>query len=189
MKQNPDQFKFVFNSRQEDIPAVLERCQHYINENAGEKPVDISLLSRVKWVITELLTNAVKHSGADECLLRMFVRKTQLVIEKEDNGTPLSLNDFNNENQIAWPILAGQTIEDFQIYHNGMDSLRVSIDNYNLATFYTEELPESQMPALLLDTSEHFGLLIITKASDGFIYEYNNESGMSKFRVTFNLTA
>jgi len=187
MNQNPDQFQFIFNSQDEEIQDVLDRCQQYINQNAGKNSVESALLSKIKWVITELLTNAVKHSETSECLLLMSLKNGQLIIEKQDNGNPLTLYHPAKETKIIWPLHPGKTIEDFQIYHNGMDSLMVHIENDNLATFYTEELPESYMPALLLDTSEHFGLLIITKASDTFIYQYIREENLNKFQVCFNV--
>ena len=187
MNQNPDQFQFVFNCRQEGIPFLLDQCQEYINKNAEQSSVEPALLSKIKWVLTELLTNAVKHSETAECMLSMSWENGQLVIEKQDAGLPLTLYNPANETQITWPLNPDKIIEDFQIYHNGMDSLRVNIENDNLATFYTEELPESHMPALLLDTSEHFGLLIITKASDAFIYQYIHEGNLNKFQVRFNV--
>ena len=187
MNQNPDQFQFVFNCRQEGIPSLLDQCHEYINQNAEERFTEPALLSKIKWVLTELLTNAVKHSETAECMLSLSLKDGQLIIEKHDKGKPLTLHNPVNDTKITWPLHPGKTIEDFQIYHNGMDSLKVKIDEQHLASFYTEELPESQMPALLLDTSEHFGLLIITKASDAFIYQYIHEGNLNKFQVRFNV--
>jgi len=181
------EIELVLKCRMEEIPGILELCEGHIKEESAECSIEAVMLTKIKWVISEMLTNAVKHSGVDICRLKIIFSKKQLVIEKQDSGQPLILNNFDTGNKIIWPLQQQLENLNFQIYHNGMDSLRVRTDESDEATFFIDELLDVEMPALLTDISEHFGLLIITKASDKLTYKYDREKHMNRFRSHFNL--
>jgi len=176
----------LFNNKKQGIPAVLEICVQYINEKSKAFPVELSLVHKMKWVISEMLSNSLKHSGTDECILTISASADYILIEKKDSGKPLILTEQSSGTKIEWPLSAISNI-DCEIYHNGMDSLRVLSEDTCKATFYTENLNDASMPDLLFNISEHFGLLIITKSCDRFIYEYDPETNTNLFKSYFTL--
>ncbi|MCF2488806.1 anti-sigma regulatory factor [Dyadobacter sp. CY347] len=182
-----DRIRIQFTSNREEIPGILKICLDHVVQNTKNTSLSPETFSKIKWVITELLTNAVKHSGTGHCTLNIKVDSNQLILEKEDQGNPLSLYEQETGTIFTWPIadLTGRL--EFQIYHNGVDSLNVRSDAAHLAKFYIEELKGMEIPGLLLDTSEHFGLLILTKASDEFWYEYDPKTRVNRFVSLFNL--
>lgn len=185
MEENSDHFTVVFKNEPEEITSIMKLCLKKINDKTENHPIKGSMLSKIKWVISEMISNAVKHSGVEECKLKIQIDEKHLVIEKEDKGHPLVLGTKGHE--IIWPLKEKQRGSDFHICNNGMDMLKVRINDLNRAIFFIEQLQDISMPELLVDTSEHFGLLIITKASDEFTYEYDSESNTNRFRTNFNL--
>jgi anti-sigma regulatory factor (Ser/Thr protein kinase) len=181
-----EQVKVFFKCQREEIPGTVGVCLDQIRKKTESGFIDDSLYSRVKWVIAELLTNAVKHSGQEESCLVINIGEESLMLEKEDFGKPLVLTGQDCRS-IMWPLENLALPIDFPIYHNGMDSLFVRADQAGKATFFVEELPEMAMPGLLSDISEHFGLLIMTKASDAFTYEYDMLNGVNRFVCLFDL--
>ncbi|MCF0048703.1 anti-sigma regulatory factor [Dyadobacter sp. LJ53] len=182
-----DSIRIHFTSNREEIPGILNTCLEHVVERTKASPPSADTFSKVKWVITELLTNAVKHSGTGHCTLIIKVDDGMLILEKQDMGKPLSVSEQDTGNIFTWPIESFSGKLEFQIYHNGVDSLIVRSEQGNRANFYIEELEGMEMPALLIDTSEHFGLLIITKASDAFSYEYDLKTKVNRFISLFNL--
>jgi len=187
MSEDSDQITIVFESNRESIPGTLNLCLNHIQQNVSRSLLDEDLMAKIKWVIIELLTNAVKHSGERESVLRIGLTADGVVLQKEDYGKPLALVGHHKK-KIMWPLQEMVRPVDFPIYHNGMDSLCVRTDERGRAIFFIEELAELEMPALLSDTSEHFGLLIMTKASDEFAYEYEQDTGINRFISTFYFT-
>jgi anti-sigma regulatory factor (Ser/Thr protein kinase) len=187
MREDSDQITIVFKSNREGIPGTLNLCLNHIRQKVRRPPLDEEMMAKIKWVIMELLTNAVKHSGERESVLRIGFTMDAVILQKEDYGKPLALVGLGRK-KIMWPLEEMVRPLDFPIYHNGMDSLCVRTDESGRAVFFIEELAELEMPALLSDTSEHFGLLIMTKASDEFAYEYEPETGLNRFISTFYFT-
>jgi anti-sigma regulatory factor (Ser/Thr protein kinase) len=186
MKEDSVEIKIVFECSREVIPGTVNVCLDQIREKMMARPIDESILLRIKWVITELLTNAVKHSGEEKSVLKIRINAVDLVLEKEDSGKPLILTAQDSK-KIAWPIENLSHPIDFPIYHNGMDSLCVRTNNAGKAIFFIEAMADMEMPGLLTDTSEHFGLLIMTKSSDQFTYEYDPLNNVNRFACLFNL--
>lgn len=187
MREDSDQITIVFNSNREAIPGTLNLCLNHIRQKVSGPPLDEDIMAKIKWVIMELLTNAVKHSGERESVLKITLTTDAVILQKEDYGKPLTLVG-QDKKKIIWPLEDMVRPLDFPIYHNGMDSLCVRTDESGRAIFFIEELVELEMPALLSDTSEHFGLLIMTKASDEFAYEHEPDTGLNRFISTFYFT-
>lgn len=187
MREDSDQITIVFKSNREGIPGTLNLCLNHIRQKIDGPPLGEEMMAKIKWVIMELLTNAVKHSGERESVLRISFTTDAVVLQKEDYGKPLALVGQDRK-KIMWPLEEMVRPVDFPIYHNGMDSLCVRTDESGRAIFFIDKLAELEMPALLSDTSEHFGLLIMTKASDEFAYEHEPHTGLNRFISTFYFT-
>jgi hypothetical protein len=187
MKEESGKINIVFKCDREEIPGIVNLCLDHIRKKTYVVPVDLLLLAKLKWIVTELLTNAVKHSGMEECILTFEQNNEQLVLEKEDTGKPLMLFENNSGKVINWPLQNLSEPLEFQIYHNGTESLKVRSTEPDSADFFVEQLDDVEMPGLLIDTSEHFGLLILTKASDEFTYTYDPVLKINRFRSTIYL--
>jgi anti-sigma regulatory factor (Ser/Thr protein kinase) len=187
MKQDNNRFEIVFICDLEAISDMANLCIAHIESSLADKEIGLGLITRIKWVIMEMLTNAIKHSGMEECRLALTINDQQVILEKKDSGNPLALSESTDRGKLQWPLKTGSFPARFPVYHNGTDSLSVLAHDANRATFFVEEIAEEAMPGLLLNTSEHFGLLILTKASDTFEYEYEPGSGINHFKSTFNL--
>ncbi|NIJ53655.1 anti-sigma regulatory factor [Dyadobacter arcticus] len=184
-----DRFETIFKCDLEAVSDKVNLCIAHIEQSAAGNNIGLGVITRTKWVITEMLTNAIKHSDVEECLLTIRMNATQLLFEKKDNGNPLSLHRCDEDKKIVWPLESASFPKKIQVSHNGSESLWAVADDANHVIFYIQEIGDPAMPALLKDTNEHFGLLILTKASDTFEYHYEPESATNRFLSTFNLQA
>jgi anti-sigma regulatory factor (Ser/Thr protein kinase) len=141
MREESDQITIVFKSNREDIPGTLNLCLNHIRQKINGSALGEDMMAKIKWVIMELLTNAVKHSGERESVLRIGLTVDAVILQKEDYGKPLALVG-QDKKKIMWPLDNMVRPVDFPIYHNGMDSLCVRTDESGRAIFFIEELAE-----------------------------------------------
>jgi hypothetical protein len=188
MEDHGYQKSFVFHNATENLNSVLKSCMNYIDEKKEVLPVPVTIHPQIKWTITELLLNGTKHAGTAESNLTLKLNVKSLVIKKEDSGNPLRLKVNEPPGELSWPLQDSLLRQEFEIYHNGMDSLRVFTENRDTAVFRVAEIEDIAMPQLLGNTSEHFGLMIIAKSSDHFSYLYDRHAKRNIFSVTFDYT-
>lgn len=180
------QKSFQFSNKAEDVPSVLHYSMRCIRESEELRMVPEAIRSRLIWALTELLINGAKHAGVPQTLFTFKLKEKSLIIEKEDTGNPLLLK-VNDGQKLHWPIAQPFLKKHFDVYKNGMDSLRIFTEDSHHARFWVEEIEDVAMPELLVNTSEHFGLMIITKACDRFTYTFDQETGKNTFQIIFNL--
>ncbi|WP_439554746.1 ATP-binding protein [Dyadobacter sp.] len=188
MMETRNKFEKVFRCDLQEISDMLNSCMDYV-EQSRVRTNDLTedVRARFKWVMTELLTNAIKHSGVPECVVLIVSDSEKLVLEKADSGLPLAIKLENNGGKVSWPLDSITPPVEFEIYQNGIESLRLSAPSINRAVFSVEEMESSSNPMISELTTEHFGLLILTKALDAFEYEYEPQTGTNTFRCTFKL--
>ena len=176
---------FEFSNKAGDVASVLRSCVEFIEEPKDLIPVQPELLLRIKWAVTELLINGAKHSGTPESQIHVIIDDKSLTVKREDYGKPLKLI-VDNGKTLSWPLPDSTPGQQFIVYQNGMDSLRIQIDSEASASFIIFEIEDVEMPQLLINTSEHFGLMIIAKSSDACNYFYDMTANKNIFSVTFN---
>lgn len=186
MKAFSHQKSFEFHNKAEGLASVVRSCVEYIEEQNEFLGVPAVIHSKIKWAITELLINGAKHSGSEKSRLNLKFTEDNLTIEKEDSGNPLVLQVNDGSEKLQWPLTSTLVNQNFEVYRNGMDSLRVLTESEKSASFIVEELESEEMPSLLINTSEHFGLIIIAKATDRFTYIYESETGKNIFSIRFD---
>ena len=169
---------FTFNNKAETIYPFLKGVIAFIEQHSLEKEDELSFKTRV--IVTELLTNSIKHTTGSVAGLEVIINDKALIIKKIDEGGPFHINNPSAE----WPFtdLVGNTITIYADALNGLFAKVVA--PYNLS-FYTESYPVDDV--ILTDISEHFGLVIICRASNSFVYQYNPSSKQSIFTVTIDL--
>jgi hypothetical protein len=149
-----------------EVLAILSR-HVTITEQLGRK---------IKLILTELVTNSIKHSKDPEALIRLTINHPQLTIEKVDIGLQIK---FKSAEQIPFEE-ANRTIK---VDFTEASSLHIKIvDPYRFIFIdaFKENMSIEQMP-------EHFGLYIITMASDSFEYHHDPESQENTFVVNIKL--
>jgi hypothetical protein len=173
---------FTFSNQPHDLSSALSSIFTYIENQLPDSAENEPFLLSAKWSITELLTNAIKHGGPHETIFNISLDDQQLIIEKKDSGPPLSLSTIEVVDPLTWPLEDIHTEQHFSLQNYGNDLLRVFIDENCRAIFISKEAEEEFMNDPLESLSEHFGLLIITRSTDHFIYEYDLINQINIFR-------
>ena len=185
MNNPQDKFEKVFTCEMNGLSAMLDACMTYVDQHQDSCLAEPEIRSRLKWAITELLTNAIKHSGASECRIGLHCTSLQLILEKTDQGNPLYLIRSDTGKAVQWPVTQNHP-DTFEIYQNGADALWVEISAEGKATFQAKPVTDFENIGLSGNIAEHFGLMILTKASSSFGYEFDAASKTNKFCCIFN---
>jgi hypothetical protein len=178
MQNCTDKLEFKFDNSADKLVSSLEYMLGHISGciPAGADTED--LLFRCKVIITELLTNAIKHAGQSSTLFHIGMDEKKLVICKTDNGLPLYLIDANHH----------QSVQDKPdhlkklISADPLSSLYANWESENHIRFTSEEGSLDDFLSVE-EVMEHFGILIITNSSSEFTYTYKKETNANIFRV------
>jgi anti-sigma regulatory factor (Ser/Thr protein kinase) len=159
----------------EAIPVkMLEEMLGFIKENLPEEGDFASTIFKSKYILTELVTNAIKHTHCKSSTLRIEVTPNMLTFLKTDKGKPLTLPS------VPGTLASDETVVTSDIMHT-LYTIRREDKQY----FYCKD---NATPIFEVnnDFPEHFGLLIITKAADEFYYNYDTSGGLNVFRALVN---
>ncbi|HVX50918.1 MAG TPA: hypothetical protein VHB48_12215 [Chitinophagaceae bacterium] len=176
--------QFIFNHSAAHIRPLLLGIEQHIKKEVTACTDDIDqLLNRCKFIITELCTNAIKHSGETKSVLHVYKHNSELIIKRSDTGKPFSAI-FNN-NRISFPLTT--TMNMLTLMEDDINRLAMQpLDNYS-AMFYTEQ-KESSEDFTGQKINEHFGLIIICLSASRFVYTYNPDDGSNTYTVSIRLT-
>ncbi len=180
MQNCTDKLEFEFDNRADKLVSSLE---YMLGRITGCMPVHADaedILFRCKVIITELLTNAIKHAGNSKTVFNIETSETRLVISKTDCGMPLYLINTRN-NSAADDGHASKRL----ISADPLASLYANWESENHIRFTSEEGSLDDFLSVE-QVAEHFGILIITRSSDEFIYTYNKENKSNIFLVKIN---
>lgn len=140
--------------------------------------LDISFQRRIKLILVELVTNSIKHTSDASTQIQLVIDHPQLSIQKLERG--LQIEFSSNSPQIP-----------FQEINK---TLRISFSEQNrhqiqpLDEYKFKFLNPYQEEGLTIDhMPEHFGLYIITLASDSFIYQYDPDLKENRYIVNLNI--
>lgn len=163
------------------IPNRSEGILEYVSQVLQGLEEQIVLSNKVKrnikLILVELVTNSIKHSKDDEALIRVSFNHPTLTIQKVDKG--LQIKFASNSQQIPF-VDINKTI---QVSFSEKKKQHIKImDHYEFefVDAYKEGLDINDMP-------EHFGLYIITLASDRFVYQHDPDSKENRFIVNLDL--
>jgi two-component sensor histidine kinase len=172
--------QFLLPNSRLAMPASLREIIDFINRYlpAGTAAEDIDF--KVEIIVTELLTNALKHVKNAETLIRIYIDDNTLTIEKTDFGTPFNPNNFIE-------ILTHPAGYKALLTKDDLNAMYAIVESDNMVRFVCEESDDSQS-LNLDDVMEHFGLLIITKSAEEFTYHFDSASGLNTFNVRLKLS-
>jgi anti-sigma regulatory factor (Ser/Thr protein kinase) len=166
--------EFQFNAGEHRFVPLLQQMLQYIGQHVVMPATGVEkLLFEAKIILTELLTNGIKHSGGHVILLRIEIENHAITLIKKDAGPSMMLLQHP---QLCQP---GDTI---CITHDVMHALHATLTSSKILTFTCTEhdLPGPPDPVQL---AEHFGLLIIAKAADEFWYECRDEKNVFVVKI------
>ncbi|HWB26333.1 MAG TPA: hypothetical protein VG738_12675 [Chitinophagaceae bacterium] len=174
--------QFIFTHNASLIRPLLSEVLQYLEELLIVERTDTEdLLHRCKFIITELCTNAIKHSGEAKSILHIYTQEGTLIIKKTDTGKPFS--SCMNNIDISFPL--APEIDTLVLMEDDINRLNLQrVDDYN-ATFYAEQLNLPVAAGKRLN--EHFGLVLICLSADSFTYTHDPYDGSNIFIASINL--
>ncbi|MEO7214399.1 ATP-binding protein [Mucilaginibacter sp.] len=173
--------QLTFNHTADELyPLVLEGVD-FLQHGAG---VAGDTLTKVKLVLMELLTNALKHSDGGKTEIELYLDPENITIKKNDTGNPLVV--YSGGIKHEWPLpgnhQAGRTV---CVYSWNGCNLSIALKNNCRAEFLVEETGPEQTD--LLNLPEHFGLMIIARACSSFEYEFEIDTCKNEFTAVIPL--
>jgi hypothetical protein len=167
--------QFLLPNTRQSIKSSVQELLDFIVNRLPEQAGKDSISFKIEVILIELLTNGIKHAGTKETLLDITVDENVINIDKKDFGnhyqpgniTSLLIHDPGHRELLS---------------KDGLHSMYAIVESDTRIQFVCEEVNDAE--ALdVNDLMEHFGLLIITKASNNFTYEYNIDMGLNTFSV------
>jgi len=159
-------------SNPDEISGYTKRVIDLLSEHT---PVDVALERKIKLILVELVTNSIKHSTDTNGSIKFTINHPNITIQKVDRGLQIAFTQqslpFKEVNKTIKVSFSEQNNHQIKI-----------LDPYKFKFLdpYKEEITLDYLP-------EHFGLYIITLASDSFIYQYDPESNENSFIVLLNI--
>ncbi|MFA6248892.1 MAG: hypothetical protein WC615_18255 [Mucilaginibacter sp.] len=171
--------KFVFNNQADGLYPLVTDVMAHITQ---QQKTDEDTITKLKLVLVEFLTNSLKHSGAEETTIEITTTGNQITIRKTDRGNGLAIRC--NGNLLEWPLPGKHHANRvLTVYANADAILKAKLTNNCGLQFFIEET--EQTGQLDINTlTEHFGLLIITRASNTFAYEFDIDSCTNSFTAS-----
>jgi anti-sigma regulatory factor (Ser/Thr protein kinase) len=170
---------FVFNNKADGLYTLVTDVIEYLQQHAE---ISESTQAKLKMILVELLTNALKHANQSNTILKVELAGDRIIIQKTDTGNGMAIH--NGDDLLEWPLPgihhAGNIIT---IYNDSNTLLKAKLqDNCNLQ-FFVEETEEAD-PIDINSLAEHFGLMIITRSCDVFMYNFDINTCTNNFIVT-----
>ncbi|MXV16304.1 hypothetical protein [Hufsiella ginkgonis] len=159
--------QFHFTETGDLYPFMLEILSE-IEERTGE-----TIFNRIRgssrFILIELLTNAIKHTNGTISVICLEIDGSNVTISRSDSGQRFLVERPDHviySDDMA--TLYGKPLTDDKLVFNVVDH-------------------DLTRPPLVEHLSEHYGLTIITKASDEFTYAYDPAAGTNTFSARIKL--
>ncbi|MDB5119519.1 MAG: hypothetical protein JWN56_737 [Sphingobacteriales bacterium] len=161
------------------LPFVI-KINEWIEQGLPRDRSNDVLFFKSKLILTELVTNAIKHSHTNEFKLIVAIESDMVKLTRIENGNPFSL--FSEGRALEWPLAPSFIGKPVMILKDKMSHMFAIINDYYNIEFKLEEY--SKDDEVVIDTLlEHFGLIIITKLSDKFNYSYDPTHHLNIFEA------
>jgi len=176
--------QFIFDNQPTGLYPLMADIITFIQQDAL---TDDAVIQKTKMILIEFLTNAIKHCGDAKTFVEIGLTAVELVIKKKDAGNAVSFEIGGS--RYIWP-LAGvpRPGTHFSIYdHYGCKLMAFIKDECNLR-FWVEEPEFADDPDFdAMQLPEHFGLMIIARASNRFEYFFDRHNCTNNFIATVAL--
>lgn len=158
----------------------LREIRGFISEFLPANVVQREIIFKVEMVVTELLTNALKHVKDADSHIRIYIDEEWLSIEKTDFGTKFNPNNFAEifNHPVGYEIL--HSVDE-------LHSVYAVLENDSHVRFTCK--PKTHANGIDPNgVDEHFGMIIISRSAEEFTYNYDADSGLNRFNVRIKLT-
>ncbi|TDQ11992.1 ATP-binding protein [Pedobacter metabolipauper] len=161
-----------------DIDKLYDYAKRVLANILEHVELDVSQQQRIKLILVELVTNSIKHTSDPNTQLQLIIDHPHLSIQKMEKGLQIQFSasspqiPFENIDHILKISFSQENKHQIQ----PLDQYRFRFLN----PFKDEGLSIDHMP-------EHFGLYIITLASDSFIYQYDPQLKENRYIVNIDL--
>ncbi|WP_214071955.1 hypothetical protein [Mucilaginibacter sp. dw_454] len=171
--------QFLLPNSRQSIKSSVEELLDFIVKQLPDHVNKEAISFKIEVILIELLTNGIKHAGTKETFLDITVSEKNIHIDKKDFG-----NRYQPGNITSLLIYDPGYRE--LLTKDGLHSMYAVVESDTQIKFVCEEM-DDDTPLDVGNLMEHFGLLIITKASDSFTYEYDIAKGLNTFSVFIEL--
>ncbi|MEO6850739.1 MAG: hypothetical protein ABI166_08910 [Mucilaginibacter sp.] len=174
MQSNAAKLEFEFNNSADTLIPSLEHLLEHVSAGIPADADADDILFRCKVIITELLTNAIKHAGQDTTLFDIETNSQQMVIQKTDKGAPFYLvnTEYSPVGAENKRLISADPLNSLYAVWESENRIRfASVDSMDDDNLSVEQI------------MEHFGILIITRSSDEFTYTYHKDTNSNVFKV------
>lgn len=171
--------QFVLPNTRESMIESLIEIRAFINEFLPAHAANADLSFKVEMVMTELLTNALKHVTDAETCVRIYMDDSYLTIEKTDFGSQFNPNNFADifKQSPGYKIL---------LTYDELHSVYAVLEMNDTVRFICEQ-KKNRNKIDINGVGEHFGIVIISRAAEAFTYHYDTSSGLNRFNVRMRL--
>jgi anti-sigma regulatory factor (Ser/Thr protein kinase) len=168
---------FIFHRSNQSLVASLKQILDFVSEHTHHHTDTSVIQFKAKVITTELLNNAIKHSGDTETIIDVVIDNQKITIKKTDNGPQY------DPGGLLTLSVRGETIT---LSSDDLNSMYAIVqDDYTIKFIFEENIDKQMVD--LNSISEHFGLLIIARSADEFTYHYDNRTYSNVFLVEFGL--
>lgn len=175
--------KFVFNNNADVLYPLSADIVEYVKQKVNP---DEATIQKLKMVLIELLTNAIKHCGNSETIIEVSTTAHSIILQKTDQGNTFATN--TNSIEMEWPLPGNHhTGRVVNIYGDDNYTLKGKLeDNCSINFFIEEHINIEVVDNAILFLPEHFGLMIITRACKSFMYQFDIDTCTNNFIATIN---
>lgn len=177
--------EFIFSNDSLAMYPLLNEIVSYLKVHLPSEQYAFKI-SNCKQILIELLTNAVKHSHADNTVISITINSKSIQITKSDKGRKFYLNNYTSWPPLSWPLESKYIGERIKIYEDDISNLYAIIKDEHRILFEIEEYPINKVTSSS-NLLEHYGLLIMAKFSNQFYYLYNPETNLNQFTTIINV--
>ncbi|MGV8879795.1 MAG: hypothetical protein ACOH2A_12265 [Sphingobacteriaceae bacterium] len=142
------------------------------------------ILFRCRLILSELITNAIKHSLVDNIIMEITVDPLFVEISRYDRGKRFFLV-LENQSEY-YPLNDAYAGQQIMVFKDKMYNLVAVVKNPFLIDFKLQEYMEEKHD--IKDTLEHFGLIILTKSSSRFSYRFDPDTFTNIFSARIETT-
>lgn len=173
--------EYIFNNSTEDLFPLVDNIMSDVSSSVQEIAARISAKAILKQIIIELLTNGIKHSNTSETYLAIRIKGRKMEVIKRDKGREFAVNGYGK-----WPLDKMYVGEEITVHRSDFSAVTAIVESPNEITFHIEEYPIVKITGES-DFNSHYGLLILTKASERFSYSYNVSDHSNNFTLIIPL--
>jgi anti-sigma regulatory factor (Ser/Thr protein kinase) len=176
---DPVSKQFLLPNTRQSIKASVQELLDFIVNHVPAHVNKEGISFKTEVILIELLTNGIKHAGTMETFLDITIEEMAINIDKKDFGNRYQPGNITS-------LLIHDPGYKELLTRDGLHSMYAVVESDTKIQFVCEEVNDD-VALEVSDLMEHFGLLIITKASDRFTYEYDIDMGLNTFSVCIDM--